>query len=68
MRLEPRPEILVNLGKVRYAQGARDRAIRLFAQAVLLDPRMRREVPPDLKAAVSDALRRKDDANRPDQN
>jgi Flp pilus assembly protein TadD len=67
LRLEMRPEILVNLGKVRYGQGARPEAIRLFRKAVLLDPRMQREVPPDLKAAVSNALRRKDDANRPDE-
>jgi tetratricopeptide (TPR) repeat protein len=66
-RLEPRPEILVNLGKVCYSQGARKRAIRYFGQAVLLDPRMLKEVPLDLREAVSDALRRQDDPYGPDE-
>ena len=59
-RLEPRPEILINLGKVCYSQGARKRAAQFFAQAVLLDPRMMKEVPEDFRTTVSDALRRED--------
>jgi Tfp pilus assembly protein PilF len=66
-RLEPRPEILVNLGKVCYSQGARSRAIRYFGQAALLDPRMMKEVPLDLRQAVSDALRSQDDPYGPDE-
>jgi Tfp pilus assembly protein PilF len=66
-RLEPRPEILVNLGKVCYMQGAVKRAIRYFSQAALLDPRMTREIPEDLRAAVSDALRSQDDPYGPDE-
>lgn len=67
LQLEPRPEILVNLGKVCYSQGAMKRAIRYFGQAALLDPRMLKEVPPDLLAAVSDALRSQDDPYGPDE-
>lgn len=66
-RLEPRPEILVNLGKVRYSQGARLRAVRFFSQAVLLDPRMMKEVPADIQEAVSDSLRRQNDPYGPDE-
>lgn len=57
-RLEPRPEILVNMGKVRYSLGKKKGALRLFEQAVLLDPRLLKEVPPSLQAEVSDALGR----------
>ena len=67
-RLEPRPEILVNLGKVCYTQGARKRAIDYFSQAALLDPRLMQEVPKDLRQQVSDALRSQDDANGADEN
>ncbi len=67
-RLEPRPEILVNLGKVNYSQGAVKRALRDFAQAVLLDPRMMQEVPQEFQQKVSDALRSQDDANGADEN
>ena len=62
-RLEPRPEILLNLGKVGYSQGWHERAAHFFAQAVLLDPRMMKEVPEDFRARVSDALRSQDDAD-----
>ena len=67
MQLEPRPEILVNLGKVFYSQGAEMRAVRFFGQAVRLDPRLMKEVPLSLRSAVSDALRRKDDPHGPDE-
>lgn len=63
-QLEPRPEILVNLGKVCYSQGAMKRAAAYFANAVLLDPRLLKEVPEDFRDEVSDALRRQDDAHR----
>jgi len=66
-RLEPRPEILLNLGKVGYSQGGRARAVQFFARAVRLDPRLLREVPQDLQGAVSDALRGQDDANGTDE-
>lgn len=66
--LEPRPEILVNLGKVNYSQGATKRALRDFSQAVLLDPRLMQEVPKDFRQQVSDALRSQDDANGADEN
>ncbi|MEO8198316.1 MAG: tetratricopeptide repeat protein [Thermoanaerobaculia bacterium] len=66
-RLEPRPEILINLGKVCYSQGAVKRAAHYFAQAVLLDPRMMKEVPEDFREKVSDALRSQDDANGADE-
>ncbi len=66
-QLEPRPEILVNLGKVNYSIGAQKRAVTHFAQAVLLDPRLIKEVPPALEATVLDALRRQDDPYGPDE-
>ena len=67
-RLEPRPEILLNLGKVGYSQGWHERAAHFFAQAVLLDPRMMKEVPEDFRARVSDALRSQDDADGANEN
>ena len=72
-RLEPRPEILVNLGKVSYSQAQGERAVRYFARAVALDPWLEREVPESLRAAVSaaakslDALRSQDDADGADE-
>jgi Tfp pilus assembly protein PilF len=66
-QLESRPEILVNLGKVCYSQGASKRAIRFFAQAVLLDPRLFSEVPEPLRFEVSDALRSQDDSDGTDE-
>ncbi len=67
-QLEPRPEILVNLGKVNYALGERKRALRNFSQAVRLDARLLQEVPEDFRAAVSDALRSQNDADRANEN
>lgn len=66
-RLEPRPEILVNLGKVNFSQGANRRAVRFFGQAVLLDPHLMKEVPQGLQEAVSDALRSQDYADGADE-
>ncbi len=75
-RLEPRPEILVNLGKVSYSQAQTERAVRYFARAVVLDPRLMKEVPASLQTAVSagleglqglDALRSQDDADGADE-
>jgi Tfp pilus assembly protein PilF len=66
-QLESRPEILVNLGKVCYSQGASKRAVRYFAQAVLLDPRLFSEVPEPLRFEVSDALRSQDDSDGTDE-
>jgi Tfp pilus assembly protein PilF len=60
-RLESRPEIILNLGKVGYSQGWPKRAVHFFSQAVLLDPRMMKEVPEDFREKVSDALRSQDD-------
>jgi len=67
-RLEPRPEILLNLGKVAYSQGKNVRAVYFFVRAVLLDLRMMKEVPEDLRERVSDALRSQDDADGADEN
>lgn len=72
-RLEPRPEILVNLGKVSYSQAQGERAVRYFARAVALDPWLEREVPESLRPAVAaaakslDALRSQDDADGADE-
>lgn len=72
-RLEPRPEILVNLGKVSYSQAQAERAVRYFARAVALDPWLQREVPESLGPAVAvaakslDALRSEDDADGADE-
>jgi hypothetical protein len=72
-RLEPRPEILVNLGKVSYSQAQAERAVRYFARAVALDPWLQREVPESLRPAVAvaakslDALRGEDDADGADE-
>ena len=72
-RLEPRPEILVNLGKVSYSQAQGERAARHFARAGALDPWLEREVPESLRAAVAaaakslDALRGQDDADGADE-
>lgn len=67
-RLEPRPEILLNLGKVFYSQGRSVRAAHYFGRAVLLDPRMMKEVPEDFRQRVSDALRSQDDPDGADEN
>ncbi len=67
-RLESRPEIVLNLGKVSYSQGWPKRAVHFFAQAVLLDPRMMKEVPEDFREKVSDALRSQDDADGANEN
>jgi len=66
-KLEPRPEILINLGKVRHAQGAKKQAVRYYGQAVLLDPRMLREVPEELRQTVSDTLRSQDYSDSTDE-
>ena len=66
-RLESRPEIILNLGKVGYSQGLSERSRNYFAQAVLLDPRMIREVPESYRQVVLDALRREHDANGADE-
>lgn len=65
--LEPRPEIILNLGKTCYSQNQPMRAARFFAQAVLLDPRLIQEVPEDFRARVLDALRSQDDADGADE-
>jgi len=67
-KLESRPEIILNLGKVGYSQGWPKRAVHFFAQAVLLDPRMMKEVPEDFREKVSDALRSQDDTDGADEN
>lgn len=68
LQLEPRPEILINLGKVCYSQGSWKRAVRYFAQAALLDPRLLQEVPQELAQQVSDALRSQNDTDGADEN
>ena len=45
LELEPRPEILLNLGKSYYAAGDPEPSKPYFARAVNLDPSLAREVP-----------------------
>ena len=66
-RLESRPEIILNLGKVGYSQGLSERSRNYFAQAVLLDPRMIREVPESYRQVVLDALRSQNDTDGANQ-
>ena len=56
-QLEPRPEILLNLGKLRLMEGQRRAAVVLITRAVALDPWLKREVPAELLEPVLDALR-----------
>ncbi|MEO8276739.1 MAG: hypothetical protein ABI639_11015 [Thermoanaerobaculia bacterium] len=67
-RLESRPEILLNLGKVWYSSGGFDRAVRYFALAVRVDPHLLQEVPESMRQRVSDALRSQDDAHGTNEN
>jgi tetratricopeptide (TPR) repeat protein len=43
--LEPRPEGYFNLGRVQLLAGRREEALRNFAVAVRLDPRLANEIP-----------------------
>lgn len=45
LALEPRPETWLNLGKVLVAAGREEEAREAFAKAVLIDPRLRSQVP-----------------------
>ncbi len=67
-RLEQRPEILLNLGKLELLEKRQDRAVELFAQAVALDPWLKLELPEELREPVLDALRREYRPDGADQN
>jgi tetratricopeptide (TPR) repeat protein len=47
LRLEPRPEIYLNLGRALDLAGRRDEARRAFFLASRMDPRLLPEVPPE---------------------
>ena len=47
LRLEPRPEIYLNLGRALDLAGRRDEASRAFFLASRMDPRLLPEVPPE---------------------
>lgn len=47
LRLEPRPEIYLNLGRALDLGGRRDEASRAFFLATRIDPRLLPEVPPE---------------------
>jgi tetratricopeptide (TPR) repeat protein len=49
LKLEPRPEIYLNLGRALAAAGETEEARRNFRLALRLDPRLDLEVPPDLR-------------------
>jgi cytochrome c-type biogenesis protein CcmH/NrfG len=65
-RLEPRPEILINLGKICNSKREHKRTLHFFSLAVLLDAQLIREVPEPLRQPVLDALRSQDDADGAD--
>lgn len=49
LALEPRPETWLNLGKVLVAAGREEEAREAFEKAVLIDPRLRRQVPEGMR-------------------
>jgi len=49
LRLEPRPEIYLNLGRALDLAGRRDEASRAFFLASRIDPRLLPEVPPEYR-------------------
>ncbi len=65
--LERRPELLLNLGKLRLMQQERKAAVQLLARAVALDPWLEREVPEPVREATLDALRRQYGADGADE-
>lgn len=65
--LEPRPEIFLNLGKLRLMDRQRGAAVKLMARAVALDPSLAREVPEELRQRVSNSLRRQHRPDRADE-
>ena len=52
LRLEPRPEIYLNLGKSYYAAGDPEPSKTYFARAMKLDPSLGREVPAEVRAEI----------------
>jgi len=49
LRLEPRPEVYLNLGRALDLAGRRDEAARAFFLASRIDPRLLPEVPPEYR-------------------
>jgi tetratricopeptide (TPR) repeat protein len=47
LRLEPRPEIYLNLGRALELAGRKEEAGRAFRLALRIDPRLGQEVPPE---------------------
>ncbi|MEZ5312279.1 MAG: hypothetical protein R2862_00835 [Thermoanaerobaculia bacterium] len=60
-RLEARPEILLNMGKANQMLGRKSAALFHYGRAVRLDPALLREVPEEVRGAVSEALRSEND-------
>jgi len=67
-RIEPRPEIFLNLGKLALLEERRERAIEYFVRAVALDPWLKLELLEELREPVLDALRREYRPDGADQN
>lgn len=59
LELEARPEIYLNLGRAHRLNGDDESALQAFAQAVRLSPRLRSEVPADIRKKVNSLVRRK---------
>ncbi|HWM94020.1 MAG TPA: tetratricopeptide repeat protein [Thermoanaerobaculia bacterium] len=49
LKMEPRPEIYLNLGRALATAGETEEARRNFRLALQLDPRLESEVPPDMR-------------------
>ena len=48
-RLEPRPEVDLNIGRAHWMAGNREQAVAAFRRAVRLNPRLAAEVPPEAR-------------------
>lgn len=57
LELEVRPEIYLNMGRAHRQAGDDDAAVHAYVQAVRLSPRLRKEVPAELRRKVNDRLR-----------
>jgi len=49
-RLEPRPEIDLNIGRAHWMAGHREQAVAAFRRAVRLNPRLAAEVPQEVRS------------------
>ena len=52
LRLEPRPEIYLNLGRALDLAGRREEASRAFFLASRIDPRLLPEIPPEYQPGI----------------